>query len=840
MYLNACDLKPKFSELASLSLMHRPDIIICTETFFTMQQATVYNLDGYSHHFSCRSDRKGGGISVWITSNFASCVEIRYLDVDQCFEIIVCSFIIGKLTQYVIACYKPPNMGSEKELNFLNIFTDVLDKFWQLHPVIIGDFNYPDINWNVSPPMANSYAGSAFLEVHDHYSFLQHINFNTRFRDGVAPSLLDLLITDCEAHVEDISSFPPIHKSDHVTICWKVLAISVIRGENNSPLYKATIDFSTLNADLEDCDWATLMNRNDVWGDWTSFRTYFDSLVDKATVVKPLHFYKDSWMTRDIRNSLNRKTKLWRRFAKSRSPGDYAEFVRARDTVKSSILAAKQDFEYRLIRGDRDNKNMKNLFSYIKHTKGGSSCPKVLRLDGQSVTSPNEIATMFAAKFNEISGIAFDCHLCPPMLEYRFPCFNDLQREELWFKIEICSAIVNLKNSASTGFDGFSSICIKQCMNHLIHPLTIIFMGSLAEGYIPPDLKRAKIIPVLKKGSALEVNNYRPISLIPTFSKVFEYVINRWLLSEVSYIFHDPYQHGFTRGLSTESNLLTFTHYVSSVLDLGGQVDTIYIDISKAFDSVPHNLLVTKLFSLGVNPILVRWVANYLSGRTQSIFIDGSSMSCTGRLRRGVPQGSILGPLLFNIFISEITTCVRYSKVLLYADDLKMFRQVSVLADAELLQTDLISITDWLNSNFMSLSVDKTVKVSYGKRNVLYAYNCQGVNIRANDSVLDLGVYFDRQLTFTLHVDFVIKKLLSLYFLVRAYFGIWSTTLTTLIINTYVRPIIEYCSCVWNIAPSMFKGCSDKLDRVINSFTKLCRHIAALPSNQRLVADVLN
>ena len=307
------------------------------------------------------------------------------------------------------------------------------------------------------------------------------------------------------------------------------------------------------------------------------------------------------------------------------------------------------------------------------------------------------------------------------------------------------------------------------------------------------------MVPVHKSGDPENVANYRPISILNAIPKVFENLVTKFLTSCLGpNIIHE--QFGFKKNSSTELNLLTYLDILTGALEGGVEVHSIYTDFSKAFDRVNHGLLISKLKTLGVSGTLLLWINSYITGRTQMVHLNNFKSSKI-LVSSGVPQGSHLGPLLFNIFINDILSCFKHSHFLLFADDLKLFLKISTLDDCFALQEDLDRLTEWCHTSGMDLNVlkCKVIKFHRSRNFNNFAYHIEGSPLGCVDQISDLGVLFSSNLDFTSHIDNVINKSLRMLgFVKRSTGGFSSINAIKTLYSSYVRAHLEYAASVWS------------------------------------------
>ena len=281
----------------------------------------------------------------------------------------------------------------------------------------------------------------------------------------------------------------------------------------------------------------------------------------------------------------------------------------------------------------------------------------------------------------------------------------------------------------------------------------------LQQGTFPKRWKRANIVPIFKKGDKKAPENYRSVSLLPLFAKVLEKVVYDELLRHVSPVLSEA-QHGFLPHRSCITNLATFLHHAWSSISDGLQTDTVYTDFSAAFQSVSHPLLIYKLkYSYHVSGKLLNWFTSYLSDREQRVVVNGKSSQWRD-VTSGVPEGSLLAPLLFALFINDLPMAVKSSQCIMYADDVKLYRRVRTTSDCEQLQSDLDNLSRWSADWRLRLNPSKCRAFTSSLKTfpVQHAYSIDGSVLERVSEVRDLGVIIDTKLTFSSHINQTISK----------------------------------------------------------------------------------
>ena len=439
------------------------------------------------------------------------------------------------------------------------------------------------------------------------------------------------------------------------------------------------------------------------------------------------------------------------------------------------------------------------------------SIPSSLSFDGSNFSDPQIVADKFTDMFEKLYT---PDNSCSSLVEAHLPISSNNDNQPIT-KEEVIEALRKLKGSSSCGPDLIPPYIIKGCGEHLTMPLCYLFNLCIKCSVYPRMWKSSRICPIFKKGDRNDAQNYRAISILNCFSKCLETILYKRLLHHTK-SFIAPEQHGFMKGRSTVTNLCVFTSSVSECLNNKNSVDCIYFDFSKAFDTVNHSILILKLINDFEIPMyLVALLKNYLEGRTQYVAYRGA---CSKIFRpvSSVPQGSNLGPLLFNLFINDLPKYIKNSTALMYADDLKVFRVVNDENDAELLQRDVDNISEWLLLNKMQLNKNKCETMHFTCKRSTNArkYIVDGTYIKAANVIKDLGVLIDNKLTFQSHIVQTAKsanKILS--FLTRLGHHFQNVSTLVFLYNGLVRSRLEYASVIWNPTCSSYIQCVEKVQK---------------------------
>ena len=551
------------------------------------------------------------------------------------------------------------------------------------------------------------------------------------------------------------------------------------------------------------------------------------------------HTRKVPWKVNPPTSLLTQRKAAWDRYKASRSKlgrnsstarDALGNFFIINRSVRNFALASQSRYEKQMV--DDFKSNPKQLHAYIRRKKVGCLSVGPLRLEDGSLTDNSfTMAETLASAFESVyvdtlpgSGAAehqrVNSHM-PPL---------DLQFDDVLHSLQ------SLDQSSAAGLDNLHPMLLKSCAIQLAYPLFKIFCLSLQQCQLPNAWKMSVVIPIFKKGSRYTPLNYRPICLTSVSCKCLERIIARSLYKYLED--HDilsEHQFGFRAGRSTMDQMILVYNDISLWLDQGNAVDLILFDFSKAFDVVSHHILLVKLNQLGIDRNLIAWIEAFLVGRSMTVAV-GDSHSDLRPVRSGVPQGSVLGPLLFVNHIASRLTC-HYK---MFADDLKIYMKLcdSVALDCHInvqqCQADISLLNRTAQSWGLHLNKDKCVAIRFQRRHQhlpIPSFHIDGDRIQSVDSHADLGVMVDSSLKFHIHILNTAQKAGGLARNILKSTVCRSPEFMLSIFCSHIRPILEYCSCLWHTG---YVGDIHILESVQRRWTKSVESLSQLDYGTRL------
>lgn len=680
----------------------------------------------------------------------------------------------------------------------------------------MGDFNFPSISWvDFHTSQSVLSASYEFLELLQDFDCSQHVSKPTRHRQGQISSLLDLVITTSNLQITPVIHHAPLGLSDHDVLSFAAEVDFYTKPADLPKPNFRKADYVLLNSIISSIDWNYEFDGLHVDTQLETLENFLQDLIRTfIPMSKSIRNLNPPWFNKDIRLLVNRKKRAYGRLRKCPTPSNHFLYKAARNQAVSGLRNARQSYEDSLIIAAKTQP--KALFAYINKNKKTHPASCLRKPDGTVLLYDTDIAQEFNSFFastQKSSAISAPMPGNPGIVQ-----FNVAQVE---------SALLALKEDTSCGPDGISPIFLKACAASLATPLFQIFQASVLSSTFPSRWKEANITPVHKSGSLHDVTNYRPISLLNITSKILERFIHSSLYSSCQHLGVDfSTQHGFIPGRSCQTNLIDTYNHLTALLDRGIPCDLVFFDFRKAFDSVSHTNLISKLTSLNFSKPLVAWISSYLFNRRQRVSLRGA-VSNWQPVTSGVPQGSVLGPLLFNIYLSDLPkNLVSFNRS--YADDLKLLSPSFL---HRTLQDDIITVASWASKNCLELNPEKSVVMHFGFDNPFHSYVLSGRNIITTTSHLDLGIMVDTSLKFHTHVNYIITKVFKKAHFILKCFSRVNASLFSILYRTFLRPVMEYCS---QISRPCYSSHLSRLETCQRRLTKWCRPIRHLPYNERL------
>ena len=834
MNTNAQSLINKMDDMEVRVKTHKPKLISVTETWGKEWiKDGILELKGYKMYRNDRKGKRGGGSILYISDDLDH-RECRPLN-DQNFESSSWCWINEEGGKKILvgSIYKSTSSTQDNNKALLELLKKADDIAGDNRVLIMGDFNVPNIDWDDKNLKAGAKPfESLMLDCIDDCYLNQHVRDPTRLRNE-QESTLDLIFTREEGDVRNIEIMPPIGGSDHGVVIgdfvceWK----SKIEFKPRRMYYKGKYD--KIIEGLEKVDWKKEFENKPVQECWDMFRKKLEELVAEFIPMTKPRDFNEPWMNWRIMRIWKRKYFAWRRYTESKGYQRYREYKKEANRMKKEARKAKREYEKKLAREIRHNKRA--FFRYVNSKL--TVRPEISQMQndlGHLVDNDKDICSILGKYFNSV----YIPQSNDEMPDMEILCDNQI-REMKITREEIKTGLEKINVNKSCGPDGMHPLILQRTADITCVPLELIFNKSLQEGACPKDWRSANVTPIHKKGDKTNPSNYRPVSLTSQVCKLMETIVRKHLVEHLTEnnILRDE-QHGFREGRSCLTNLLETMEQWTEIIDEGDGIDVAYLDFRKAFDLVSHRHLIYKMSKYGITGQILKWVESFLHQRTQRVVIRGT-MSEEFPVTSGVPQGSVLGPVLFLIFINDLPLEM-LSPLSLFADDSKIFARIlaenrkrltRIINGNEILQRDLNTVREWAIKWKMEFNVDKCKIMHLGKKNPKHTYNMGGSELAVTREERDLGVLIDDQLNFDKHIRGIVNKANRMLGMIKIGFACLDKEMFMNLYPVLVRPLIEYCVQVWS--PHMQKHI-DLLEGVQRRATKLVPELRNMTYEKRM------
>lgn len=755
----------------------RPDVLCVVEHWCVEEKIKLMNLPGYIQvAYFCRVEHRNGGTAIYVRES----LKATELDISKLSSEIHCDVCAVKVTINnhkigIFSVYRSP-------AGDFNIFVNTLmytvqqcvDKLDSLF--ICGDLN---VDYNKTTiRLRNQFRD--FLDCFDlKITSFEPTRIFTDSSGNTYSSLLDYILTNVDLKLCKTRTFEP-NLADHKAISLDYDNCTLpVRTHSNEWRYIRNVSQDSLNklsSRIREENFASLYAKSSVDDSFEIFLNTIKFLFEECCPLKRVGSSLNrlnGWITPEIKKySLFLKDLYWLH-SNIRTPRSLQIYKTAKLEYNNLLERTKRKFYVNLLESSH-TKN-KTLWALVNTETGKTKNTHEISLvlNGSLCVDSVVIARSFCEHFSSIA------------LTQIVECFGDLPSQScttsammnsnFFFhavsKDEVEDVIKMLNNKKSTGSDLISTRVLKTINGSISEHFAHLINLSVSAGKFPRILKNGTVIPIYKKGDPQDIVNYRPISILSNFSKVFEkIVLNRMLTFLNKFKVITSSQHGFRPSHSTETAACSFVEMVYKRLDEGLCVAGLFFDLSRAFDSLTFKFMISKYYNLGFRGVFLDWLESYISDRKMSVRVNGvNSHSCD--LALGVPQGSVLGPLLFLLFINDLPDHIVANLITLFADDTSVLVTAPSLGGlAESIALIIKMFTDWCRKNKLIVNIEKTVCIHFGLRTenrnpIVVSYG--DLSITSSESTKFLGVYVDDGLRWHKHVDIVCKKLNSSYFAIN-------------------------------------------------------------------------
>jgi hypothetical protein len=812
------------------------------------------NLNGYQAIHQQRHCSEHGGLLIFLRENYT----YDLLNLDEKSDVWESQFIKVKIEHgsndnlLIGNIYRPPHKLKSQLDRFSNQMNGILSKCSKYKNVVLtGDFNLNllDINSPTSSA-AHDFFGSIISS-----GFLPKITLPTRITDHSC-TLIDNFF--CKLRNDETSSGILIRKiSDHQAYftCLQIKSQKMVK---NLKIKVRKITQESMNAIGNDIIAATNSLQLDTVSDpnqkYNSFLTSFQNSLSQHAPIREVNFnrhkHKGSpWITTAIVKSIKERDKLYCKVLKAKLNSNKREALKLTlklyNRILQNIIRKAKSYYYnmhfRQLKHDI-KKTWKAINEILnKKPKATKLCyPKHFSINNQLVTDKTLIAEEFNSFFTSVgrnlaSSITHNSINTPN--DYLNDNITTIFQLETVTEADVSKIIRQLKPVSSCGHDNITPKLLKALCPHLVIPLTLIINQAILSGIFPDSLKRAKVVPIHKKDDDSLLCNYRPISLLPAISKVFEKVIHNQLqkyLSDNNLLY--PAQYGFRPKHSTELAALHLLDMLSSDLDANKIPINIYLDLSKAFDTINHKILLSKLNYYGITGTALKLLESYLTNRTQFVSFDGCH-SGDIKIDTGVPQGSILGPLLFIIYINDLyKTCSSFLPII-YADDTTLYKTLDSNDPSQSINDELEHVNLWLKINKLSLNITKTQYMVFHKpRKRLPALNIEidSIKVKRCTSFNFLGIHLNQHFTWSDHLKSLSIKISRATGRINCLKHFLPKKILLTIYNTIILPHLNYGILAWGAKSNEIAKLQKKAIRVVTN-SKFNAHTEPLFKNLHLL-----
>ena len=824
--VNCRSIKSKQERLQNIVHCTKPDIILGTESWLHPE---ISDNEAFSPEITekfevHRNDRRGkfdksegGGVFVLVSRKFQSWTCERLDKFTKDAEMIWCNIKMdaGKPPAYIGCFYRPEHTDTEY-LDHLNEALTILNTEHDNSPIWLGgDFNLPDIDWDEGVFRPNGrYAGCSrkMIDIATEHGLSQSVKDPTR-TVGDTGNVLDLLFTNRPAQVNRVETMPSAEMSDHDPVYAEISANALVttKPPRQVPQYNRVKweDFKRAGREVGRAVLEASDAGQNVTSLWNILRDGIKDAIKQHIPTKTLKDRKGlPWVTTALKRLMRKRDKARQKWRKSKGPSGselHIKFQKLKKQTQSAMRRAYWTYIESIITDTDEypqpgitSKVSKKFWGFIRRLKRDNSGIAPLKEDSvlhsNSAKKAEILNNQYQSQFTQedLSSV--------PKFETQSP-HPSIAR--LTIGVEgVQKLLQGVDPHKAQGPDELPARVLHELAADIAPALARIFQVSYDEGVAPQEWRQANVAPIYKGKNSTKSDpaNYRPISLTSICSKLFEHILVKNILIHLNEqgILTDA-QHGFRARRSCETQLVTLVQDLANSMAGGGQTDVILLDFSKAFDKVPHQRLLYKLHNYGIRGNHLKWIEGFLTQRHQRVIVEGEA-SPYARVESGVPQGTVLGPLLFLLFINDLPSVVNHSHVRLFADDAAIYRQIRTVSDAKLLQRDLDNLARWEHQWQMAFHPGKckVMRMSRATSKIEQPYRLRGHELDCVHQEKYLGVVLDDRLSWGPQISSVTGNAKRKLGFLRRNLKVSCQPTKTAAYRSLCRSTLEYCCSAWD------------------------------------------
>ena len=790
------------------------DIMAFQETRLDYHISSLFHVPGYVLYTQCRNT-EGGGVALYVADVYVSSLITSISCVETDVECVAVEVKCPKGFYVCASIYRPPKGNVYSFFRRLNEILNYISGKKYKGIYLLGDWNIDLLKQDSNPVV------SQFTNILYSYSCLPLIVKPTRVTDNSATLIDNIWTTEAEYNTRNNILYTDI--SDHFPI------ISSFSCDNNPISRKEIVKkrfFSNKNIDkflkeISEISWNDLYVLNCANTAYNSFESMFLKSFESSFPLRNIRTNKKDelcpYITTGLKNSIKERKRLERLSIKW--PLSFKEKYKTfRNKLTNLLRIAKNKYYIEDLKSKQGNsKATWKILNTVLGKPVSSKDHTFIDLNSDISSTPDAFNKHFLEAGRTIineerQGLYRNYLSNPPNVSlYLTPTTQE----------EIKKYLDNLKFTAA-GIDDIPPKLLKLTSDAIARPLSFLINLTFQKGVFPNKLKIAKVTPVYKKGNKKEVNNYRQISVLPAFSKIYE----RAILTRINNFIEQndilvEYQHGFRQNKSTETALHQFIAKVYKYLDEKYQVAGVFLDLSKAFDSLDHEILLYKSNNVGIRGLPLQLLSSYLTDRVQTVYCN-SSFSTFGTIKQGVPQGSILGPVLFLIYVNDVVHASNKCSFTIFADDTSLIYAEENINDLHnTVQDDLRCISEWILCNKLKLNIQKTNLILFKNRSqhhVIPSVKLNNEEIQQVQQVKFLGIFVDEHLNWKSHINYITSKLSKICGLLYRVRNQLPQTALTCLYYTLCYPHLMYCVSVWGCTwPTYLNDASLAQKRIVRT-----------------------